>query len=252
MHPWRCPPVREITGKDYQYLPYPHEYPDEDIRAKLDALTHAIQENLGVRPKSYRAGRWGFDTRHIGILEELGYAVDSSVTPKMVWKDTPGLPNGEGGPDFSHSDVRPHFFGREKDVEAAIPLLEVPVTILYPFGLFNKWNVKSKFFTNNPNIWFRRVFSRLGLMPQWLRPYGFMKTKDMVRIYKRAKDIQLPCANMMFHSNELMPGGSPYHPDEHAVELLYRKMERFFEYLNEENVVGVTLFEFAKSFQERI
>lgn len=250
LHPWRCPPIREITGQDYKYLPYPNEYSDEDIHAKLDVLTGTIREKLGFHPKSYRAGRWGFVTRHVPILEELGYRVDSSVTPKISWKDTEGLPGGEGGPDFSFANTHPYFYGGDKNINKENAILEVPVTILYPFWLFNKWNVKGKFYTNNQNRWLKRIVSRLGLAPRWLRPYGFMRMKDLVLLYKRAREIELPCINLMFHSNELMPGGSPYNPDELAVELLYGKLESFFEYLSKENVIGETLSGFSRTIKE--
>ena len=81
LHPWRCPPMEDITGQDYKYLPHPHEYPDKPVKMKMHELTRSIKDYLGVLPKSYRAGRWGLGIRHIPILEELEYGVDSSVTP---------------------------------------------------------------------------------------------------------------------------------------------------------------------------
>lgn len=250
LHPWRCPPFEELTGEDYKHLPYPHEFPDQIIRAKLKELTRIQKEALGIRPESYRAGRWGFVSRHIPILEELGYRVDSSVTPKVSWKDTLGVPGGEGGPDFSHAGVRPDFLYRDKNKNQVSNIIEVPVTILFPFGPFNKWNIQKAFFTNNRNIALRKILGRMGLIPQWLRPYSYMETRDLVRLHQRARELELSCLNLMFHSNELMPGGSPYNPDESAVETLYLKLEGFFEYLCKENVVGATMSEFAEGFKK--
>ena len=36
---------------------------------------------FGHAPASFRAGRFGIGPRSIGILDDLGYAVESSVTP---------------------------------------------------------------------------------------------------------------------------------------------------------------------------
>ena len=249
LHPWRCPPIVELTGHDYKYLPYPHEYPENLIHEKLSTLTQSIRNNLAIPPRSYRAGRWGLVSSHIPILEDLGFRVDSSITPKVSWKDTPGLPGGAGGIDFSSADLHPHFLNYDENREKRSRILEVPVTILFPVRLFNSWNIQWKFFINNRNRLLKKIIGRLGLAPQWFRPYAYMGIGDLINIFKKARGINLPCVNLMFHSNELMPGGSPYHLDQKAVDALYEKFEKLFQFLYEENVHSVTLSEFAYTFR---
>src|SRR3989344_3882509 len=89
LHPWTTPP---LAAEETNTRGFPSELPDETLRAKLSALTEKIQLSFGKRPTSYRAGRWGFDERQARLLKELGYIVDSSVTPGISWKKTRGLP----------------------------------------------------------------------------------------------------------------------------------------------------------------
>ena len=251
LHPWRCPPLEELTGQDHKYIPYPHEYPDNLILEKLKNLTQAIRDHIGVEPRSYRAGRWGFTKSHIPMLEALGYRVDSSMTPKVSWQDADGLPGGLGGIDFSLADIYPNYLYHGENGKRRSSILEVPVTILFPFRLFNLWNVRWKFFTNNKNPLLARIIRRVGLAPHWLRQYAYMSLRDLIRVYMRARDINLPCINLMFHSNELMPGGSPYNPDQKSVDALYVKLERLFQFLSQENVQSLTLSGFARLFTEQ-
>src|SRR5204863_1825166 len=59
LHPWSSPPYRpqDVVGT------YPHQLPTELLERQLRELTAAIEEHQGVRPRSDRAGRHGFDER---------------------------------------------------------------------------------------------------------------------------------------------------------------------------------------------
>ena len=60
-------------------------------------------------------------------------------------------------------------------------------------------------------------------------------------------ELRLPYVQLMIHSSELMPGGSPYNPDEKSIEYLYSQLEALFTYLKAKQVEGQTLLEFATS-----
>ena len=82
------------------------ELSDDLVRAKLKNLTGDIEEGMGVRATAFRAGRYGLSDSTASVLAELGYTVDSSVTPLTGWNLHVGLPEGVGGPDFrSHSST---------------------------------------------------------------------------------------------------------------------------------------------------
>ena len=55
----------------------------------------------------------------------------------------------------------------------------------------------------------------------------------------------------MIHSSELMPGGSPYAKTESAVEETYRRLERVFQYLKNQEILGTTAKTYAAEFGEK-
>jgi hypothetical protein len=78
LQPWDNPPLVERTTDENSY---PGNLPFELEREKLIRLTRNIQENVGVRPRLYKAGRYGVGRATAGILAELGYEIDLSVVP---------------------------------------------------------------------------------------------------------------------------------------------------------------------------
>jgi len=52
---------------------------------KLRGLTALFADAFLAKPRSFRAGRFGIGPHSLGILADLGYAVDSSVTPFKDW-----------------------------------------------------------------------------------------------------------------------------------------------------------------------
>jgi hypothetical protein len=112
LHPWVNPPFIEKLGRRASYpcnLGYDLE------REKLQRLTETIEERLGIRPRSYKAGRYGFARTTAQVLEGLGFDVDVSVNPHMNF-------SRDGGPSFEGFSVSPGWFGERRR------LLEVPCT----------------------------------------------------------------------------------------------------------------------------
>ena len=61
----------------------------------------------------------------------------------------------------------------------------------------------------------------------------------------RAQDV--PCFNVIFHSSEVLPGGSPYTPDERSVERFLSDLQALLEHLTSRlGAVGRTCAEFAR------
>jgi hypothetical protein len=75
-----------------------------------------------------------------------------------------------------------------------------------------------------------------------------MTFERLKAVYKAAVRERLPAIEMMFHSSELMPGGSPYHPDADAVGRLNGKLEQVFGYLRDQGCRATTLTAFARDF----
>jgi peptidoglycan/xylan/chitin deacetylase (PgdA/CDA1 family) len=100
LHPWCNPPFDRVDAAG-RAATFPHNLPRHLQESKLRALIDAIYAGTGVRPTSYRAGRWGFNHTSVPVLEKLGMLVDTSVTP-LWWDDS------ERGPLFASAPQHPY------------------------------------------------------------------------------------------------------------------------------------------------
>ncbi len=187
LHPEYVDPMKKYksySGTSTQDFPC-FDYPDEVEREKLNNLTDLFEHAIGEKPLSFRAGRFGADGTTIRYLAELGYLVDSSVTPGISWVS-------KGGPDFKSAPQQP-YFPSEEDIskKGSSKILEVPVTIGQKRVLA-------------PSSWY---FFR------WLRP-SISSSRSMINLIKwflkEYSSNDLVVLNMMFHSMELIPSASPY------------------------------------------
>jgi peptidoglycan/xylan/chitin deacetylase (PgdA/CDA1 family) len=218
LHPWSSPPFRP---EDLAAHTYPHNLPADLLDRQLTELTAAIQEQLGVRPSTYRAGRNGFDGRTLPILERLGYTVDTSVDPLFNERR-------KGGMVFAGAPIAP-YHPDYADVRrpGASKILEVPITsATLPFL---PKAIEKAYARLRPIPW-RGAFKRLGLRPVWLRP-SYTPLPDMLAFADRLRRAGAPCFNLIFHSSEVLPGGSPYTPDEPSVERFLDDLRRLLAHL---------------------
>jgi hypothetical protein len=72
-----------------------------------------------------------------------------------------------------------------------------------------------RLYASLPPIPWRGALARAGLRPVWLRP-SYTAVADMKVFARRLKARGLPF-NVIFHSSEILPGGSPYTPDDASV-----------------------------------
>ena len=212
---------------------------------KLECLTAVLASKLGSPPRSYRAGRWGLSAAHIPILLQSGYIVDCSVTPLLSWTD-PGA--RERGQDFSEAPVKPYFMAwGDPAREGASGLLEVPVTILCTNGLMRRSPLFRAAYRRYRKTRPARLLNRMfQIAPRWFRPFSDMSVARLKAVYETARLLELPAVEMMFHSSELMPNGSPHNPTVESVDRLYERLDELFAYLKEQRVEGITLSAFAE------
>ncbi|GMV97051.1 MAG: hypothetical protein AMXMBFR83_14100 [Phycisphaerae bacterium] len=247
LHPWSNPPFEPWEERGHEQHPFPHELPLDLFERKMAVLTDAIGEAFGRAPTSYRAGRYGLDAPHVEVLCRLGYEVDCSVTPYCSWSHAGGRPGGRGGMDFRRARPMPYRLSRDDCTRAGDSALwEVPVTIL-----FTKWPLRSsealrRLFVSAASPRLSHGLARRGWGPRWFRPHGTVSAADLLCVYDTAERIGLPCAEMIFHSSELMPGGSPYFPDEASIERLYETLEAVFAGLAARGARGARLTDFAR------
>jgi peptidoglycan/xylan/chitin deacetylase (PgdA/CDA1 family) len=234
LHPWSSPPFRP---EDLAAHTYPHNLPPELLERQIAELTQAIEANLLVRPTTYRAGRNGFDGRTLPVLERLGYTVDTSVDPLFNEKR-------KGGMVFAGAPVDP-YHPDYADVRrpGASKILEIPISAATLPGLPK--TLESLYARLKPIPW-RGALKRLGVRPVWLRP-SYSALPDMTAFADRMAERDAPCFNVIFHSSEVLPGGSPYTPDEASVARFLSDLSRLLEHLTGPlGAVGRTCAEFAR------
>jgi hypothetical protein len=231
LHAWNSPPFESLTADDVSAQPYLIEYPPDVMREKIHALTAELEDTLGVKMVSHRAGRWAFDERYAEMLLCEGYRVDCSVTPLVNWKTTLGDPSGRGGSDYT-AFPRDAYWVDLGDISrpGSSDLLEVPMTITSPRSdrtarLLRRADRMSK---SLPRIGAltHRAAERWSA-PVWLRPAG-NNGRRLCDLIDRVAAEQRQYAEFMLHSSELMPGGSPTFPDEGSIEALYADLELLF------------------------
>jgi hypothetical protein len=248
LHPWTTPPLIPLTDNDIQYHPFPYEYPPAVLTEKLRILTETIAQNFGQKPLTFRAGRYGFNGTVASILADLGYIADCSITPFVSWKHILGNPRGYGGPDFSHAPFSTYFVDLTDCTKPGNSrLLEVPVSIFFvKYPVLNRSFHRWKHLFKDPNNLLLRSCYQLGVSPVWFRPYPKSKLDDLCRVYYIARYLDIDYLEMIFHSSELMPGGSKNTKDPHAIETVYELLNGLFKFLAQQQIESVTLSEYAE------
>lgn len=200
------------TSKEYPCF----AHSTETEFAKIKNLTELIERKLGVKPISYRAARYGADLDTIKSLEQLGYRVDSSVTPQIDW-------SYQAGPDHSNAPKQPYFIS-ETDYYSAggSKILEVPITIS-----------KKRFLLTGKKWLFYR----------WLRPthMSIWEMKGLVNEFVR--NYKEPVLNMMFHSMEVMPKKTPFVRSKFERKLYLSRLTKIIHFIKQKGFQSRTLAE---------
>ena len=251
LHPWTTPPFVDRPGLRYNdpVHAYPSQLPAQLLEEKTRVLTEQVGLAFGVRPTAYRAGRCGLDLRGARCLAALGYVVDSSVTPLTSWSGHPGL-GGEGGPDFRAHAPDPFWIA-----DIGEPgLMEVPVTVMTTYGVLRAHRALLGAYRSLPVRAVRRLLLDRWLRPQplWLDVNPKCVADDLARLWTFAEACGLDTGVMIFHSSELMPGGSPFRPDERSVAELLSRLDAFFGLVRSRGDVFTTLTPAARELAGRI
>ena len=217
-------------------IDFQKDYPPEIEKAKINNLTILFEKVLGYKPRSFRAGRFGMSDYTLSILNDLGYWVDSSISPYLVWE------NGVSTISYINSDVtpyRPTYMLNGSIVASKI--IEVPVTIsITNFGYAFIKQILPFFPINIKNMAHKIVGK---LLCKWLRP-SLSSTEEMIiiseNIINKSKE-NIIVLNMMFHSMEIMPGKSPYAKDEKDQMRILNRIENYLRYCHYRGIQFSTL-----------
>jgi hypothetical protein len=218
-------------------------FPPEVEFEKIKNITELFVKGFGRRPASFRAGRYSGGPNTMKSLRDLGYKVDTSVTPHMIWDDR----SREKPVDFRNAPEQPYFMSLENITEKneKSDLLQVPVSII----------------SKKRNLLRELIVSGNGLIHPvrknktiWLRPF-YSSTKELIGIAKQYmkayRNQQNLVLNMMFHNVEVLPGLSPYCQTEKECGEYLKQLEDFFSFCKGEDIQPVTLIELYDEFKKK-
>lgn len=242
LHPWNTPPYEEEICVRNSML---NNLSATLQQKKLTVLTEKIETTYGIRPRSFRAGRWAFNKEIAKAIIELDYVIDTSVTPFVSWHEY-------FGPSFLNAPYYPYWIDPSKDILSNSNtgrLLEIPVTI----G-FNRTNFK---FSNKlfevlgksmfTSLRLRGLAYKLGLLQKiWLSPEmsNHIEMRKLVNIYVK-KNINI--INLMFHSTTLVPGLTPFVKNSTDQKKFYQTLRMFFKSILEDyNIKPVFISQLSK------
>ncbi|MDE2110134.1 MAG: hypothetical protein KGJ79_03250 [Alphaproteobacteria bacterium] len=208
-------------------------YDRETERQKLHSLTNLFRNSFGLTPRSFRAGRFGIGRHSLELLQDLGYIVDSSVTPHVDW-------TGAGAPEasFRCAPTQPYWpvlDDAERVASEGGTLLEVPVTIRP--SLLTKLPIVSHWST-----------------PRWLRPTrgsvnGLVAVaKDEIRHARSSYAGRPIVLNCMFHNVEIIPGASPYAKNEAQAGAIMERLAGLLAFAEREDIRSLGLGDIPELF----
>ena len=200
LHPWVTPPHEEQVTT---FNSYHCNLPPALERAKIAALTDAIEQSFGERPSVFKAGRYGFGANTKAVIAELGYKVDCSVVPHTDF-------SADGGPTFVGWPDRPYWLNEGRG------LLEIPLTVGF-IGAAASLGKKAAGLFSNPGavrLHVPGMLARSGLLARSrLSPEG-VSAEEQCRLLAQMTKRGHRLFSLTYHSPSLAPGHTPYVRDE--------------------------------------
>jgi hypothetical protein len=238
LHPADTPPKLD---RPHPETSIPH-LPPGVKEEKFTNLHRALAERFGA-PTAFRAGRYRLDAASVGILERLGFKADTSVTPHVSWWL-------EKGPDWGGAPERPYRLSRTDPARPGdSPIIEIPVTIRERRRL----GIGGRLVSHLSSMPLRSLPAPVSRVFEWVRPLrmdwlrptylqGSALASLMDEVLADDPDAAL---NMMFHSNELAPGMSPFVRTEEEARALLAGVEGACAHAARRGVQPMTLSEAA-------
>jgi hypothetical protein len=218
LHPWVTPPHAEaVTTRNSYHC----NLPPELERAKIAALTDAIETAFGTRPTAFKAGRYGYGPSTGKALAALGYQVDCSFVPHTDL-------SADGGPDFRFVPDAPHWLDNG--------ILEVPLTVGF-LGAAPGLGSKAAWLFDSPSAERLRipgVLARSGLVARSrLTPEG-TPADEQCRLIAAMARRGHSLFSLTYHSPSLEPGNTPYVRDAAELERFLTAIEQVLTFFRDE------------------
>ena len=240
LHPWVNPPhEEEITDRNSYLCNLPL---DLQIR-KLTVLTEAIEHHLAVRPRTFKAGRYGFDFRLVPALHKVGYLVDTSILAYTDMRD-------DAGPNFSRFGNEPFLFDAAHapvDGEGP-PILEVPCSVGFTQRPFSIFSLVYRFASLRQLRRFRlrgMMWKSCFLRRVVLSPEGF-DVANLKQLLRRLVQERVSAVNVTLHSPSMQPGNTPYTRDAEELKVLVACLREVLSCTLDAGATPMTMSEFAR------
>jgi hypothetical protein len=223
LHPWVNPPLVEEVNPRNSYL---CNLPLSLQRDKTAELTRTITQAFGIPPAVFKAGRYGLGFSLVPTLQELGYAVDSSIMAYGNFTD-------DGGPSWERFSPEPFMLapplGGAGDDE---PLLEIPCTSGFIRRPFRFWAWVRRVVRKKP--WSRLrlggILWHLGLLRRVLLTPEGPGWPDLQRLMRALAKDPAPVLNLTLHSPSVEPGHTPYVRSEEELEEFFDLLRCMLEF----------------------
>lgn len=201
IHPWNTPPLLN-TGRVTTRETFLQNLPPESIRSKLNSV-FALFAECGLRPTSFRGGRYSTSPIVQNYLRDRGIIADASILPFSTWQE-------DGAPDHRQRRLEPRRLPPRHTGDKA--MWEIPLTLGFsrrPFGL---WHRIFEMIAGSPLRRLRPIgiAERLGIVRKaWLNIETNLGQQPVpfLRLLRR---MQLPSIDICLHSSSLIAGGNAF------------------------------------------
>jgi hypothetical protein len=240
-HPWNSPPLKEVSGRPVSMM---NQLSDEENLGKLSHLTDLFFDTFEIRPRAFRAGRWGFGPTVARPLHRLGYETDSSVSPFVDWTEV-------GGPDYSSSPRRPYRFHADEPLTPTADglMTEVPTSVGFLSTFQGASAALRSALERSVAARFRVVgiLDSLGfLSKRWLSPET-TDGRDMILLAQALVRSGAKVLDLTFHSSSLVVGANPFVQTGAERDRFLSKTEEFIEYCAQQGFEFATVSEVAEA-----
>ena len=204
LHPWVNPPFDEVVNRKNSYT---CNLPIELQREKLKQLTARIEEVVGVRPRVYRAGRYGIGRHTARLLADEHYALDVSVRSHFDYR-------GQSGPNFTHHPLWPWTLGSG--------LHALPLTTAHT-GPLGRWPMIHQAESLRGTLARTGLLARIPLTPEGVPLADALSGIDVLL------DQGHRLFSLSFHTPSLVPGHTPYVRDAKELATFWQWWDGVFD-----------------------
>jgi len=243
IHPWNTPPVAADTTVTPRSTFLRNLSPD-NVRAKLTSV-YSEFERHGMRPTSFRGGRYSSGGVVHEFLQERGFVAECSVVPFTTWPD-------DGAPDYRHRDLTPARIAPAAAGQSA--LWELPLTLGYSRRPFRFWQrtLETIESTALRKLRLIGIAERLGIVRRvWLN-FEIGDRYDWTGFLKLLRRTGVRHVCFTVHSSSLAAGPGPYTRSAADEQRIFQQIERVFATLSRwPEFVPATASEVARKLEQQ-